>query len=604
VIEREPPLDDGSQTLAPSTRVLILSAPVGGGHDAAARAVGADLAERGCDVVIENALRRVGRWAEWLIVSTYTAQLHHAPWSYDALYRAIVRIKPFARFLKWLTGFLGARRIGKLIDEQRPDVVLTTYHLASAMLARLRRKHRLPIPAAALITDIAPHPMWIYPGLDAHIVLHPSAAPIVEAASRGRVLVGRPPVQPQFRVPARAQRQDIGLAEADDVALVVGGDWGVGSIERAARACADAGWRPVVVCGRNDHLRRRLERTAPGGAVVFGFVDTMPSLIDAADAVVLSGPGATCFEAFARRRAVVFYEPIAGHGVDNARYLERCGLARFPRTPSEFVEELRMRRGHRTPLEVVRATRLFDAPACADIVLGLRPVVPRRRRTVRTTVAVVAGLAALLSLTGSGVSAEMRVLRRPAVTPGGTQPEIALCLRVGDRVANAAAAVDVLRRAGAHATFFVSGRSAERNPTFVRSLVNGGDEIGNSGDGRGIGQLLLVPLARRNARRAAEDIYEATGQAPLYYLPSGRLSLSQALGAGAELPVLRAHRQSLRRHGVRRGDVVVIDLQRPDALNMLRALLTAADARNLDVTDLSDLIASRVASHRPEIART
>jgi UDP-N-acetylglucosamine:LPS N-acetylglucosamine transferase len=567
---------------------------VGGGHDAAARAVAADLLQAGCDVVIENALRRVGRWAEWLIVSTYTAQLQHAPWSYDALYRAIVKFGPFARFLKWLTGFLGARKIAKVIREDRPEVVLTTYHLASAMLARLRGKGRLPIPAAALITDIAPHPMWINQGLDAHIVLHPSAVPVVERQSRGPVHLARPPVQPKFRVPTTASRRELNLERDDHVALVVGGDWGVGSLERAADACARAGWRPLVVCGRNEHLRRHLQRCAPEGAVVNGFVENMPALMDAADVVVLSGPGATCLESFARRRPILFYEPIAGHGIDNARYLERCGLARFPRSEEEFIEELRARRGHGAPLEVIRAARLFELPACADVVLGLGAPAPARRRTVRKATAVVVGLAALLSLTGSGVSAEMRVLRRPAVTPGSAAMNVGLCIRVGNNLAGADNALELLKASGAHATFFVSGVTAERHPDLVRNLLRNGDEIGNAGNARGIGPMLFVPLARRDARRAAEDIYEATGAAPQYYLPSGRLSLSQAIAAGGEMPVLRARRQSLRsRRELRRGDVVVVDMRTSRGIEALRALLTAARRGGLGVRDLSELIASR-----------
>jgi UDP-N-acetylglucosamine:LPS N-acetylglucosamine transferase len=585
----------GNETGASATRVLVLSAPVGGGHDAAARAIAADLRDRGCEVEIENALRRVGRWAEWLIVSTYTAQLHHAPWSYDALYRAIVRFGPFARFLKWLTGFLGGRRIGHLIDTQRPHVVITTYHLATAMLARLRRKGRLPIPAAAAITDIAPHPMWIYPGLDAHVVFHPTVVTQVADACRGPVLLARPPVQTQFRIPT-IERERYGKA---DVALIVGGDWGVGPLERAAHACARAGWRALVVCGRNAALKRRLDALDLPDVEVHGFVDDMPSLMDSCDAVVLSGPGATCFEAFARRRAVVFFEPIAGHGIDNARYLERCGLARFPRTEDEFVEELRARSGHSTPLEVVRASRLFDAPPCGDVVLGLPRPAPRRRRTVRAAAGVVVGLAAILSLTGSGVSAEMRVLRRPAVTPGSTGPDIALCLRVGNSIERGAAAARELAAWNAHATFFVSGDAAAHSRDFVDSVLAGGNEVGNAGEGRGLGPLLFIPLARRDARRGAEDIYEATGLAPRYYLPNGRLSLSQALAAGTERPVLRARRQTLRRWRVlHRGEVVVVDLRQPDGLDVLRALLASARSSHLGVKDLSELLASRSGPQR------
>src|SRR5439155_4889122 len=191
-----------------------------------------------------------------------------------------------------------------------------------------------------------------------------------------------------------------------------------------------------------------------------------------------SGPGATCLEAFARRRPIVFFEPIAGHGVDNARFLEQCGLARFPRSEDEFVDELRARRGHSSSLELARAARLFAARPCADILLQLRPARFRRPRTLRKTLAVATAFAALLSLTGSGVSAEMRVLRRPAVTPGGSRPDVALCIRVGRALNRAGVAVDELRASGAHATFFVSGTSASARPDLVHQMVHSGDEIG------------------------------------------------------------------------------------------------------------------------------
>jgi hypothetical protein len=410
------------------------------------------------------------------------------------------------------------------------------------------------------------------------------------------VVVARPPVQPKFRAPTnRTNTSD------DCTALIVGGDWGVGQLEHAAKAATDAGWKPVIVCGHNEHLKTRLQASAPPSWEVLGFVDNMPALLDASDVVVLSGPGATCLEAFARHTPVLFFEPFAGHGIDNARYLEECGLARFPRSAHEFVEELRARRGHTTPLEVTRAARLFDPPPCADVLLSLaQPAAPRRRR-VRTAVALVSGLAALLSLTGSGVSAEMRVLRRPAVRPGGSQPEIALCVRVGSDLRSAGPVLADLDAKGAHATFFVSGRAAARNPALVRDLAAHGNEIGNAGDGRGLGPLLFPHLARRNARHGAEDIFEATGTSPLYYLPSGRLSLSEALGASGERPVLRAHRQRLgRQHGLRRGEVILVDLGRPDGRRALAALLDAARRQGLHVTDLSQMLSSQQRRQAPE----
>jgi peptidoglycan/xylan/chitin deacetylase (PgdA/CDA1 family) len=213
---------------------------------------------------------------------------------------------------------------------------------------------------------------------------------------------------------------------------------------------------------------------------------------------------------------------------------------------------------------------------------------------MRKATAVVAGLAALLSLTGSGVSAEMRVLRRPAMTPGSTTPNVALCIRVGRNLLGAEDALRLLNSAGAHGTFFVSGLTAEEHPDLVRNLLRHGDEIGNAGNARGLAPMLFVPVARRSAQDAAEDIFEATGTSPQYYLPSGRLSLSQAIAPREEMPVLRARRLSLKsRRALHRGEVVVLDLRNGQGLDVLRALLQTAQAQGFGVRDLSELLASR-----------
>ena len=69
-------------------RVLILSAPVGAGHDAAARGVAAELRARGDEVEIDDGLALIGRGVHKLVVDGYHCQIEYAPWSWRLLYRA------------------------------------------------------------------------------------------------------------------------------------------------------------------------------------------------------------------------------------------------------------------------------------------------------------------------------------------------------------------------------------------------------------------------------------------------------------------------------------------------------------------------------------
>jgi UDP-N-acetylglucosamine:LPS N-acetylglucosamine transferase len=569
---------------------LILTAPVGGGHDAAARAVARELEERGYEPVIANALRRSGRWVEWLIVRGYQFQLRRAPWSYELMYRVLKRRLP-SRFIKWLPGFVGARSIRKLCDEVRPALIVTTYHLAGAMLSRLRRQGRLAVPAAAIITDLAPHPMWCYPRLDAHLTMDDRSAQGFGAMAKAPTLSVRPPIDPAFgRADRAAGRASLGLAAGDRAVAVVGGAWGTGRLGETVRACAQAGWRAVVVTGRNDELRRRLSAEAPPKTVVLGFVDDMPTVLGACDAVIVNAPGLTCLEAFASRVPVLIHDPIPGHGRHNARYMEECGLVMYPRSSRDLVSALRRLADDARPLQIARASRLFEGRRCAEVIASLHATPPPRRH--RAAVAVlIACLIPALTTTRVGVASASDVLRRHVVEPGGHARDVALCVRFGHDLSHQQEAMSLLRRAGANATFFVSSEDAGEHPAFVRSLAGNGNEVGNGGDGRAI----FIPLARRSDRRASDRLRFITGSSPLYAMPAaGRVTLGQVLSASRERPVLGAVGIDGRTLGrLRPGEIFVVDLSRPDGLARISALLAAASSDDLRVVDLTELLAAR-----------
>jgi UDP-N-acetylglucosamine:LPS N-acetylglucosamine transferase len=152
---------------------------------------------------------------------------------------------------------------------------------------------------------------------------------------------------------------------------VVAGSWGVGDIDGTVRDLAAAGTvTPVVVCGRNESLRRRLARTGPG--IVRGWVDDMPSLLRAADLVVHNAGALSCLEALASGVPVISYRCLPGHGVANAAALRTEGLSAWPRTPDALAVALRralhgdLRRRQSTAFAALSA-----APDAADVVAEL-----------------------------------------------------------------------------------------------------------------------------------------------------------------------------------------------------------------------------------------
>src|SRR5262249_19331262 len=114
------------------------------------------------------------------------------------------------------------------------------------------------------------------------------------------------------------------------LALLVGGSAGVGDLFAAAEDIAASTLAvPVVLCGTNDGLRRRLGRAGLGAV---GWVDNMPALLGCADVIVQNAGGLTCLEALATGVPVITYRALPGHGRENARVLDEAGLAAWPRT--------------------------------------------------------------------------------------------------------------------------------------------------------------------------------------------------------------------------------------------------------------------------------
>ena len=114
---------------------------------------------------------------------------------------------------------------------------MSTYPLASQALSRLRLAGATSrAPVVTFLTDMGVHPLWVAPGVDAHLALHEvPAGQARELGGRG-VEVAGPVVPPTFRPRSSTQRQDIrrdfALPCDRRLALVVAGLWGVGDITR------------------------------------------------------------------------------------------------------------------------------------------------------------------------------------------------------------------------------------------------------------------------------------------------------------------------------------------------------------------------------------
>jgi processive 1,2-diacylglycerol beta-glucosyltransferase len=385
--------------LTPFTvRVLVLTAPVGEGHVAAARALSEDIlsGHEGAEVVVCDALAVLRRPLRWLLNDAYRWQLRSAPWLFGLLFGALRR----SRLLRWLAraglSLAGSRGLLRLVRRHPADVIVSTWPVATTILGCLRLRGKVRVPVCATITDFAGLELWADKGVDLHLVMHERLVPGVErVAGRGSARPVSPLVASQFLTPRSAStaRRALGLPAGDTVVVVSGGGWAVGDLEGAVETGLELDDVSVVcLAGRGEASRVRLEGAFAGEprVTVLGFTDRMSDLLAAADVLVHSTGGVTCLEALACGCPIVAYGAPPGHAPQLAREMAALGLVAHARSTAELRAALSAAAARPPVL-------LASGSDAASLVLAAAPrVAVRLRARLARTAATAATLAVML----------------------------------------------------------------------------------------------------------------------------------------------------------------------------------------------------------------
>lgn len=605
-------------------RVLILSADVGEGHAAAARALAAQLKNtpEPTEVTVIDGLAAMGRVLKPVVEDGYRVQLRFIPWTYTIIYGLLNHVPPVRALATRLLRLFGSRPLARAIAEHDPDVVVSTYPAVTVVLARLRRTGEVKCPTVATITDLTGLFFWAQPGIDMHMVMYGESLSSVERiAGRDSVQLVAPLISEEFlkeRCPHQARRE-LGLPEDGRMVVVSGGGWGVGDVLGAVREFirVPEASSIVVLAGRNEQLAEKLRRTfgSEPRVHVYEFTDKMPELLAAADVLVHSTGGVTCLEAMAAGTPVVSYGLPVGHARVNTRAMAALDLVRLANDTNELREHVRASFAAR-PEPALAAVSAIDAPlgesaepaavsgqpsapgdlVAADVVLQaqrrVRPIPRWRLRAVAlaSQLVLLLGFGMWMMSTDDVTALASKILHvQPLKQVKTDQPDVGLILHVpaGEEAPIAAQ----LARRGIHASFADDG--GVPSTATVAQMRSLGDELVPEVTGHSIFHWVRT-------RSALHAQAHALGLSHRFYFlqPRGGLSVGQlvlARTAGAT-PVCGEQRLSagvLPQGTTRAGDVLVVELDgSPASVAGLERLISWLGARGLGAEPLAWLTRS------------
>jgi processive 1,2-diacylglycerol beta-glucosyltransferase len=370
-----------------TTRLLILTAGFGEGHNAAARALAAACEARhgpGSAPVVDAfavAMPRLNAIAR----RAYLRLINGAPGVWSTLYR-------------WLdTSSFAGRGLGRLPAERRvlreavarlqPEAIVCTFPGYAFALAALEREGAIAGPYFNVVTDsISLHSFWWQAGAAGWFLPNEDSAAVLRRAGvePARVHVTGFPVQPFFAAHAgRLAPPDLATGATPRVLFIIH------SGRRHARATAErllreTDWEITCTVGRDTRLRFALERLAagrPARTAVLGWTDEIPRLLMTHHVVVSKAGGATTQEALAARCPMIVNQVVPGQEEGNAELLRRHGIGVRAETPEAVLASLRaaFADGGRRWSEWRAAIAPLYRPAAADYTVASILALARER---------------------------------------------------------------------------------------------------------------------------------------------------------------------------------------------------------------------------------
>lgn len=317
-------------------KILIASATIGAGHDRAADALDAACKENFADRATSswfNVLTFTGPVQKALYADSYNFVASRTPGVYGMLYRLLYKgaDRPIHAMIK-KSDSKQFRKMTDYILQERPDILICTHFVPASVMMDLQGP-RPPFPIYTVITDYDCHSFWVNLRAAGYFVGNNFVKSILQAEGfpEARIRVTGIPIHPLFsrERDSREIRRDSELVADKPTVLVMGGGFGVASTKDAFKRLLtiDRDVQMIVVCGKNEKLRKDLERIARGDprAKIFGFRKDVHDLMQISDFIISKAGGATTSEAMARGLPMLVFSPTPGQEVRNTVYLMEKG---------------------------------------------------------------------------------------------------------------------------------------------------------------------------------------------------------------------------------------------------------------------------------------
>ena len=348
-------------------KVLIMSASTGGGHNRAARAIKEELTNKSIDGItidceIIDSLKIVNGTMDKLISRGYEKSAKYTPKAWGGVYKLtesnLISRNEFKD--NPLTSLI-SRKLKKLIEVKKPDLIIGTHPFPMIALSTLKKHSQLSKnnelstftesfhkyyqnldipPLITVLTDYTTHSAYIQNEIDYYIAGHEYVQELLieDGIEAEKIKPYGIPVEKSFLTNRSRETvlSELNLDPNKFTVLLMGGSFGAGSIKDTLSELIsiDRDFQIIVITGRNKSLKEKLEKNLMSheqsidkNICVLGFTDKMNDLLSAVDILVSKPGGLTTTESLLKEVPMIVPYFIPGQEEENLDFLSNCGAS-------------------------------------------------------------------------------------------------------------------------------------------------------------------------------------------------------------------------------------------------------------------------------------
>ena len=318
-------------------KILILYGSYGGGHLSAAKTLQTYFQENYQDVNVEiiDCIEYINKHLNKVSTEAYKEFAKKMPWVWKRVYN---KSKSGAlAFLSTTNNKILSLKLKKLLEEEKPDLVISTHPFATTMCAYLKEKEKVNFKLATILTDYHIHPQWLVLNLYNDVYFVANEQMKMDMISYNiddeKIFVSGIPISEKFLEPKNKTEifNSFGLDENKKTLLFfAGGEFGLGRnttfllFRTFIRLFSEM--QIVAISGKNKNMKAKFEKiidqtNSHDRVKLLEYTDKVPELMYIATAIVTKPGGLTVSEALASKKPLILINPIPGQEEENAQFL-------------------------------------------------------------------------------------------------------------------------------------------------------------------------------------------------------------------------------------------------------------------------------------------